>query len=426
MKDARDEGKPERKGPAEEPEADLERLQRILREHLEARSRRSPEERFADLEANAVRAVRALAEELRRRRAEEDAAGIIFGRESASLEAKAFRTLFGAFIGEPVDAHGFGLVDVVKRSASAMRAVERFWEMRRVPEVERDLFAPGRLAEVLRGAPEALWDPEVAAVLDLWLHPVVDSPEVVVIPRADGSCSVLNIGSKPTTFGEWLGLSTGSSERGGTGSRALRGKVIPPSFGDGVEGERKAIEEALGGAPHALVLRNPRVSGPRGWRTEEARAAYLDSFLDGLQRGPNLDRFKKDTGLDVKTEAFRLARFRARKAAAANVTSAASSNVTDGGSDFPREGSTNTDRRARRDDLLDHERGRGKAPRLSSDHAPLEVPGHRPAVREAEPREVPVRRGGPRGVHAGEDLLLDRRGDREPRDRRGGRVRKPP
>jgi len=78
------------------------------------------------------------------------------------------------------------------------------------------------------------------------------------------------------------------------------------------------------------------------------------------------------------------------------------------------------------DDLLDHERGRRPAPRRTPDHAPVALPGDRAPVREAEPRALPVRRSRPRGVHAGEDVHLDRRGDRQPQGRRGGRVRKPP
>lgn len=421
MKDGRDDRKPRRTGPAKDSEADLERRQRIFRERLEALSRRSPEERFADLEANVVRAARALGEELRRRRAEEDAAGIGLGRGSASLEGKAVRKLFEALTGEPVDASGCGLVDIVKRSASATRAVERFWEIRRVPDAERDLFAPRRLAEVLREVPEALWDPEVAAVLDLWRQPGVDGPQIAVLPRTDGYLAVLNIGSKPTTFGEWLGLAKGS--------RANKGHLIAPTFGDDVGAEREAFAEALGVGLRSLVLGSPGLPGPRGWRTGEARAVFLESFRDGSQPGPNLRRFRKETGLNVTSGAFRTALYRAMGAVAAetgSVTSRDPSHVTDGGSDFPREGSTNTHRRTRRDDLLDHERGRGPAPRLAPDHAPVALPGHRPPVRETEPRAVPVRRGGPRGVHAGEDVLLDRRGDRQPRDRRGGRVRKPP
>lgn len=78
------------------------------------------------------------------------------------------------------------------------------------------------------------------------------------------------------------------------------------------------------------------------------------------------------------------------------------------------------------DHLSDHERGRGSAPGRTPDASPVALPRDRPEVREAEPRQVPVRRGGSRGVHAGKNLLLDRGGDRQPRDRRGGRVRKPP
>lgn len=78
------------------------------------------------------------------------------------------------------------------------------------------------------------------------------------------------------------------------------------------------------------------------------------------------------------------------------------------------------------DQLPDNERGGREAPHLSAGFEALEVQGHRAPVREAESLPMPVRRGRPRGVHAGEDVLLDRRGDRQPRDRRGRRVKEPP
>lgn len=448
MKDVRDDAKGKRERTERKPESELLRRQRVLREHLEALARRSPEERFADLEARAVSAVRALGDELRRRRSEEDAAGFSFYRESDSLEGQAFRKLFEAFTGEPLGASDVGLVDAVKRSAAAAQAVARFWEERRVPAAERDLFAPQRLAEVLREIPDAPWAPEVAFALDLWRHPDADGPEIVLVPRADGALAVLNIGSRATTFGEWLGLSKGG--------RANRGHVIAPSSGDARDNERRSIAEALA----AVVLRKCVGSASPGWRSGEARAAFLESFRDGLQRGPNLRRFRKETGLTVKAGAFRMALSRAVAAVVPeveSVTSRVSSHVTDGGPDSTREGSTlrngargcpvaaghlpspgtgggpDSPREGstpkggtKSDNLPDHERSRRTSPRRTSDAAPVAVSGNRPEVRETEPRSVPVRRSRPRGVHAGEDVLLDRGGNRQPRDRRGGRVRKPP
>ncbi|MHB8796994.1 MAG: hypothetical protein ACYDBY_00895 [Thermoanaerobaculia bacterium] len=422
MKDARDEGKPQRTGPAEEPEADLERRQRILREHLAALARRTPEERFADIEARAVSAVRALGDELRRRRSEEDAAGFSFYRESDSLEGQAFRKLFEALTGEPLGASDVGLVDAVKRSAAAAQAVERFWEERRVPAAERDLFAPQRLAEVLREIPDAPWAPEVAFALDLWRHPGSDGPEIVVLPRADGALAVLNIGSRPTSFGEWLGLTKRNAERGGTGSRAKRGRPIAPSSGDARDNERRTIAEALA----APVLRKRVGSASRLWRSGEACALYLESFRDGLQRGPNLSRFLKETGLDVKAGTFRQALRRAMAAVSpkgGSVTSCGSSHVTDGGPDS-RRGTTEED--FKHDRIPHDERSGRAAPHDSAGDSSASLQGVRTEVYEAEPLEMPVLGSRGRVVAPRADVLLDRGGDRQPRDRRGGRVRKPP
>lgn len=86
-----------------------------------------------------------------------------------------------------------------------------------------------------------------------------------------------------------------------------------------------------------------------------------------------------------------------------------------------------TEKEKRRHDYLpDDERGSRAASHHPASSQNLAVPRKGPEVREAEPLPLPVRRSRPRGLHAGEDVLLDRGGDRQPRDRRGGRVRKPP
>ncbi len=421
MKDVRDEAKGKRERKERKPESELLRRQRVLREHLEALARRSPEERLADLEARAVHAVRALSEELQRRRSAEHAAGLTFGGQSVMLEGQAFRRLFDAFTGEPLGTSAFGLVDALRRSAAAARAVERFWEERRVPAAERDLFVPQRLAEMLREIPDAPWAPEVAAVLDLWRHPGADGPEIAVLRRADGALAVLNIGSRPTTFGEWLGLSKGS--------RANKGHVIAPCFDDARddEDERRSIAEALA----ALVLPKRGGSAPPGWRSGEARAVFLESFRDGLQRGPNLRRFRKETGLIVKAGAFRVALHRAMAAVSSevgSVTSGGPSHVTDGGPDSSREGSTprGGNKNADQPPLSNDDRSRRNAPHGAADTQGAPSSWHGAALHQAVAKPLPVRGSRSRGVHAGEDVLLDRGRDRQPRDRRGGRVRKPP
>ncbi len=422
MKDVRDGPKAKRERPGQTAESELLRRQRVLREHLEVLARRTPEERFADLEARAVSAVRALGDDLRRRRSEEDAAGFSFYRESVSLEGRAFGKLFEAFTGEPLGASDVGLVDAVKRSAAAAQAVARFWEERRVPAAERDLFAPQRLAEVLREIPDAPWAPEVAFALDLWRHPDADGPEIVLFPRADGGLAVLNIGSRATTFGEWLGLTKRNAERGGTGSRALRGRTIAPSSGDARDNERRTIAEALA----APVLRKRVGSASRLWRSGEACALYLKSFRDGLQRGPNLSRFLKETGLDVKAGTFRQALRRAMAAVSpevGSVTSGGASHVTGGGPDS-RRGTTEED--FKHDRIPHDERSGRAAPHDSAGHSPAPLQGVWAEVHEAEPLEMPVLGSRGRVVAPRADVLLDRGGNRQPRDRRGGRVRKPP
>ncbi len=232
-----------------------------------------------------MRAVRALGDELRRRRTEEDAAGLFLGRESVSLEARVFQALFEALTGERVGA--FGVVGAVRRAEAAARAVERYWEARGVPETDRDIFPLWRLADVLREVPGALWAPEVAAALELVSDPGIGGPEIAVIRRDDGSCAVLNVGSRPTTYGEWLRFSSGS--------HANAGKALAAWTDDEQERGRCEVAAALRG----LVERRTLSRASRGWRPATARALYLESFWSLASGTWDYAAFSKETGIPV-------------------------------------------------------------------------------------------------------------------------------
>ena len=319
MGDARS-GKTRRRAGRSEKDAEVQaRRRRLLEDFL--LSSTTERDVLDALEASAIRAVRALGAELNRRSAEEDSAGLVYGRQSGVLAERSFQKLFSALTGVPVDSGVLGLVGAVELAAEAERRVGQFWEKHNVPKAERDVLDLDRLADVLREVPGALRAPSVLNTLDMLQAPGSDAPEIAVLPREGGGCVALNIGTKQTTYGEWLGFSN-------------KGTVLEPWADGSRERKRRALADAL----RDLVAKRPVRKYPREWRPGCARAVFLESFRDGAQRGTNLWRFTKETGLRVTSGAFRLALHRAKPEAAgatASVSDLASGSVTDRGGESP-------------------------------------------------------------------------------------------
>lgn len=278
-------------------------------------ARQTTEAAPASLEANALRAVRALGSALARRTEAERADAIKENGFALLLASERDRDrvlglLLEAFglAGAPGSmAASFAHLERAIAADESVSARVRVLVEKGVPE-----FAPAALAEILSEQPEAIRSPIFLWSLE-WLRVHLAEgwaiPQPLQLASEDGLPSkvVVNVGSRGVTFGEWLGF---AKRWDGT----YPGSRLDPAW------DAEAWDRDLGQLQRALgeLARPPAgTGGPEGWRDAAARVDFFESFRNAQGRWAYA-AFSRLTGIPVREEdrpTFRKNYERARKAA---------------------------------------------------------------------------------------------------------------